>query len=511
MTNIIVISMLKNNNISVEPKIVYELSLPIIELHRRGKKMRNIILNEDQQNAFNAIGQYKSLFISGGAGVGKSHLLSYIVKNDPDNSIVVCATTNQAARVLTEKIDTGIKIPTMHSVLGLRPDYDGSTKDANELVSFGFKTLPKDMMVLQYKTLIIDEASMICAPVQKYIMELLQHENLARVVFVGDKYQLPCVKNDPFNFTQVEHVVELTQVMRSEGALMRYHQKIRSEVMSNLELSMFEEATHFDSKEDFVNHINSLECSKMVISYTNQTAGIYSKLLDADNFYEGQVCSALSPCMYNHITGGLVVKIDTNSRVEIDKLFKNYRLMKRDALKNGYEYHLPNEPAGIDLSDISYSRVYNEENDLMYISIWNGRKDDKESVHLNKLSREYRKFQDRVRTHLNDDELWFRCAKADGYLQSLKPLKPHPRLNPQILQEEALYWNNFFAITNAVPLRSIISSTAHRAQGMTVDAVAIDYQDLSRSPDKRLLYVALTRAAKQLIVYTGEEHVQQAA
>lgn len=121
------------------------------------------------------------------------------------------------------------------------------------------------------------------------------------------------------------------------------------------------------------------------------------------------------------------------------------------------------------------------------------------------------KFQDRVRTHLNDDELWFRCAKADGYLQSLKPLKPHPRLNPQILQEEALYWNNFFAITNAVPLRSIISSTAHRAQGMTVDAVAIDYQDLSRSPDKRLLYVALTRAAKQLIVYTGEEHVQQAA
>ena len=244
-----------------------------------------------------------------------------------------------------------------------------------------------------------------------------------------------------------------------------------------------------------------------MITHTNHASRTYSELLDAKELYVSQTCSSLSACRYGSLSGGCNrMEVTTNSHIIIDEIFNSYRRMKRDALKNGYEFHTPNEPVDIDIPNISYARIYNEDGDIMYISIWNGDATDKESIYLNRLSREYRKFQNRVRKEISNDSLWLSYAKGDGYLKSLNILKTQGYLTSKTIQEENLHWNNFFAIKQALPLRSIVASTAHRAQGMTVDAVGIDYKDISSAGDKRLLYVALTRAAKQIIIYTGEDY-----
>ena len=59
----------------------------------------NIELTPEQQIAFDAIGSHKSLFLSGGAGVGKSIVITEKFKASTPDKFILCATTNQAARV----------------------------------------------------------------------------------------------------------------------------------------------------------------------------------------------------------------------------------------------------------------------------------------------------------------------------------------------------------------------------------------------------------------------------
>lgn len=459
-----------------------------------------MLMNAQQQQAVELALRSKSLFITGGAGTGKSVVIAHLVKNDSYNRFIVCATTNQAARILSEKIGTGISVKTLHSVLGLHPTFDGSTKNSDELMTFAPNGVIESLVK---KVLVIDEASMICRPVQEYIQKLISEKRLGGVIFVGDRYQLPCVKDDPFDYNAVDEIIELTQVMRSEGALESYYNQIRTELIDGEELSYFSEATYFDDREAFIEHMNNIRTSKLVVSWTNATANIYSSRLDDREFYTGQLCNALSPCSYRNIEGDDVREITTNSHIVIDKIFGSYRQMKRDAQKAGYEFYLPNEPIGITIKEIVYARVYNEDNELMYISLWDAMTLDKTILYLNHMTREYRAFQDQVRSHIGNNALWYSVAKNDGYLKSLKQLSGRVKLSKSIWDHENLYWNNFFAINQAIPVRSVLSSTAHRAQGMTVETVGIDMSELAASPDKRLQYVALTRASKQIIMYVG--------
>jgi len=110
--------------------------------------MGTIKLTPEQQNAYDLIGEHKKLFLSGPAGCGKSVIITEKIKHDTSGDFILCATTNKAASVLSEKLDTGVKVSTLHSVLGLKPVNDGSTKDSDEITDFIFPTTAKNQISL---------------------------------------------------------------------------------------------------------------------------------------------------------------------------------------------------------------------------------------------------------------------------------------------------------------------------------------------------------------------------
>ncbi|WP_434657342.1 AAA family ATPase [Sulfurimonas sp. NW9] len=472
-----------------------------------------IVLTDEQQAAYNTIGVTKTLFLSGAAGCGKSVIITERMKNDTTGKFILCATTNQACRILSEKLNTGKQVPTLQSVLNMKPIYDGSTKNEDKLIDFYFQVPPKNFTSLVGMHLIIDEASMICKNTQHYLLELIELEHLESVTFVGDKYQLPCVKKEPFEYHRIDKVIELQYVKRANGELLDYYNQIRKDVINDEELSMFEHARYFDTTEEFSAYIKNIEGSKCVISWTNQAADTFSKLIDTSEIYEGKEYTALAYCSfkrlmeddYEHNTKNDSVSFTTNSNIQILKIFKDYDAMKRAAAREMYEYKLPKKPVNIELEIIKYVKVLSEDRDEIYVGIWDAPAKEKETLYLNNMTRKYRKFLNSIK-HKVPTTIWNRYAKEDGYPKSLYNISKHVKFSRDIIVYELSYWNDFHAIMEAVPVRSIYSTTAHRVQGTTVDVAGINWADISKGADKKLQYVALTRAAKELVFYIGDEN-----
>lgn len=465
--------------------------------------MSNITLTNEQQLAYDSIGKSKSLFLGGAAGSGKSVIITEKIKNCTNGNIVLCATTNKAASVLTEKLDTGVEVPTLHSVLGLKPIYDGSTKDGDEIMEFIFPTSARNNMGLVGKNLIIDESSMISLELQTYILEMLEQGNIESVTFVGDRYQLPCVKGEFFDYDSVEKTIELQKIKRAGGELLDYYNEIRSLVTKDVAFDLYEKAKIFDTEHEFTEYMKQVDGSKIIITYTNEAAKRYSHLIDSSSFYDSQECNALSQCRYQHLELSKSIGVRTNSPIKIVKLFDNYDQMVRASMREDYEYRLPLRPQKIEISNIFYAKVENEKKESMFISIWNGTNKEKERLYLNKFTRDYRKFQNRIKLKVNP-QIWKRFAKTDGYLKNISALRGVVKLSPFDWHSNNLYWNNFNVITQALILRSQLVSTAHRAQGITVDVAGLDLDDLAKSEDRKLAYVALTRASKELVFYRSK-------
>ncbi len=462
-------------------------------------------LTPAQQEAYNAISKHKSLFISGAAGCGKSVVITERMKSDVSGNLLLCATTNQACRILSEKLNTGANVPTLQSVLDMKPVYDGSTKNPDNLMDFFFSTPASEFTSLKGIHLIVDEASMICKNTQLYLLELLKREYLSSVTFVGDIYQLPCVKKEAMDYDLIDQVIELTQVKRADGKLLEYYNQIRKDVIADDPITIPVDVKHFDQLDEFASYMNNVNGSRCVISWTNAAADTFSKMMDSEELYEGQECTALAHCSYRHLEDDKEVSFTTNSNIIIEKLFTSYFTMKHDSIKTDYMYELPKKPVNLDLNAVRYAKVRNEDGETVYIAIWTTTNKEKETLYLNKMTRIYRKFLDSVRPRV-PKYIWDKYSKDDGYPKSLRNIKKQVHLPREVIMEDTVFWNDFFAVNEAVPLRSIFSTTAHRVQGTTVDVAGVNWTNISKCRDKRLQYVSLTRAAKELVIYTGAEN-----
>ena len=178
----------------------------------------------------------KEFILSGAAGVGKTFLMNYFINTTMPsyhktcallgmkpkyNEVVMTATNNQAASVLSE----AVKRPTstIHSFLNLKVNNDFSTGKS-------FLSRTRNWMVHENKIIFIDECSMI----DQDLMEMLHAGTKdCKIIYVGDHNQLPPVfeelspiyrRNAPF--------YELTEPMRNNGtpALMAICQQLRETV-----------------------------------------------------------------------------------------------------------------------------------------------------------------------------------------------------------------------------------------------------------------------------------------
>lgn len=141
--------------------------------------------------------------ISGFAGSGKTFLVKYLaekaekqqallnmVDSDlPRRTFYFTATTNKAAAVLEETVGKDKNVRTIHKLLGLVVQNDYTT--GKQIL------VRKDRVAsLRNSVIFIDEASMIHFDLLDAIRKSQDAAYDCKLVFIGDKYQLPPVKED---------------------------------------------------------------------------------------------------------------------------------------------------------------------------------------------------------------------------------------------------------------------------------------------------------------------------
>lgn len=188
--------------------------------------MEDFVLSPSQQAVVDAFPGFllsddTEMTISGSAGTGKTFLVQRLTElapahqvmaqllnpDIPDRTFTYTATTNKAAEVLRGllKQDTS----TIHSTLGLRVQNDYKT-GKQVLVPH----TPPDP--LSHTIIFVDEASMINDQLATALRQAVKKWKDCKLVFIGDKYQLPPVKEDICSIFRpgAPNVHELVEIQR---------------------------------------------------------------------------------------------------------------------------------------------------------------------------------------------------------------------------------------------------------------------------------------------------------
>lgn len=147
-------------------------------------------MNPEQQLALDDVLKGKNIFITGGAGVGKSYLVNKIVDASPKN-IGVCAMTGCAALLINGA--------TLHSYLAIGLAVDTPKTLANKIKKF----VTVIQRIQELDILLIDEVSMLSDELFEKVYEFLQivRKNNkpfggVQMIFVGDPFQLAPVNGN---------------------------------------------------------------------------------------------------------------------------------------------------------------------------------------------------------------------------------------------------------------------------------------------------------------------------
>ena len=178
-----------------------------------------IVLTSDQKKILEIMLSGRDVFISGGAGVGKSVLIRAFSEKYKDN-LVLCAPTGVAA--------VNISGSTLHSVFGL-PIKDVFTRsDIQEIYNKVYSYNPKKSGLKDKKLdvlcaancVIIDEISMcrgdVFAMVMACIRALRDRNKNIQLIVVGDFFQLPPVLTDKKSFTVTQDNGDNVKISQKE-------------------------------------------------------------------------------------------------------------------------------------------------------------------------------------------------------------------------------------------------------------------------------------------------------
>lgn len=175
------------------------------------------MLTKDQQEARDQLSDFildasaNEIILTGSPGTGKSYLLQDLKNilqeikainelgfNIPYHKIIQTATTNKASRIVN-----GV---TIHRILGVVPEKshrDGKTRLVKKCSNYYNATI-----------FFIDECSMIDGELYSFIKSELLENKCNKIIYVGDKNQLPPVNDDFSIFEQDIPTVELTELLR---------------------------------------------------------------------------------------------------------------------------------------------------------------------------------------------------------------------------------------------------------------------------------------------------------
>jgi hypothetical protein len=358
----------------------------------------------------------------------------------PDRKFIYTATTNKAAEVLRGTVNQ--ETHTIHSLLGLRVINDYKTGQQ----SLKYGTTKK---VLDHSIIFIDEASMINDELATAIRDTAKKAEDCKIVFIGDKYQLPPVKEDICSIFRppMQNMHELKEIHRQlEGspiiALANEYRDLLdnpSETWPKLPEGD-ETIIRYDDPTSYKNAIRERYSVPhkpddfRIVAWSNKRVNQYNNFIHKDvlGYHEpyaiGDQVTTNKP-LFIHGT----IAAPTDFRMEVTGAIQGTDEIEGHELK-GWWVYLDHR-----------SRVFQPNS-------W------EEAKKLSKL---------------------FATAKN---------------------------WPAYFAVKERwADLRPIHASTVHKAQGSTYREVFIDLEDMGRNTRwrdlVRVLYVAVTRASHKVHIY----------
>ena len=234
------------------------------------------LLNDEQKKIFDFIDMGYNIFITGGAGVGKSFVINLIPKRFHNKKIGICSMTGSSAIVINGT--------TLHSFMGI--GLANGSVDYLILKIQKNKAILKKLMYLQL--LVLDEVSMLGDDLFEKINIIFQTLRASdkpfgglQIVFVGDPFQLSPINSNYF-FTSPQfnncnfQVITLIKNMRTnELAFKEMLDRLRlgecseSDYLTLEKLKQTEFAnniipTKLYSKRQDVELINNTELAKLI-------------------------------------------------------------------------------------------------------------------------------------------------------------------------------------------------------------------------------------------------------
>lgn len=412
-------------------------------------------LNDEQRAAFTDVLAFindptrKYHRVSGGAGTGKSFFISKVADDillhkGPNSRLVdvaVTATTNKAAAVLADAMPHRRgEIGTIYSFMNLR--VSSNYNDGTQ------KIVPtRNWVVHDCVMIIVDEASMTNKDLMKYIEKGTTSD--CKILFVGDKNQLAPVKEElsPVYSQPLSESLLLKPVRNAEQpALMELCEQAVETVLTGKFFKIKEVPGVIDFldgptlKGVLEREYRTEDPKKRVLCYTNRKVIEYNEFIRELRGFTSPY--NVGEIMTNNSSAELVDKtrLYTDQMVEIMSVSQPY----------------------IDTNIIAKTEIEMVDLVVRDVNTW--------------AEYEITCFWD-----------------PDDRHEVLKYYSSHKR------------WDRYFRIRDNYPdLRSVASSTTHKAQGSTYDSVIVDLADIGKSTNReqtaRMQYVALSRPRNRIYI-----------
>lgn len=418
-------------------------------------------LNEDQLQAIQLMKHHFDpnkeessvpfFLLIGPAGTGKTTCTKQLALECPDLRIAFTAPTNKAVKVLRESLKgvPNVQTATIYSLLGLRMESNGLIKQL---------AIPDDLELKDVDAVVVDEGSMVNQELHTYIREAQSTSGIP-FIFMGDRAQLPPVKELLSPIWQIENHFELTKVVRHDNQILTLATYLRGKV--DLPFPQI----HIKS-----DHAEEEGVWKMA---TAPFEGGLLKYAAEGRFHEG-TCKAIA---WRNVTVSRLNALIRDACMGYTPLpfAKGDRVIAKSPCYDGKELLLHTDDEGLCEEVLEGT---------------------------NRWFSEYRSIRMRIRPDGRSGSTWVWAVhpqSAAALTADLKALAAKAVANRSLWKD---YWKlreSFHDISLAYAI------TAHRSQGSTYQSTFVDMTDILYNPNKqeamRCLYVACTRAKKQLFLH----------
>lgn len=435
--------------------------------------MRNHIDLTDEQehavsSAMDAIEHQKRYVIKGYAGVGKTYSLIELVKRckKKDYNICLTAPTNKAVDVIRRKMrdaNIDVDIMTTFKLLGLTVGSSGGKR----ILKSGRASSAK-----QYRTIIIDEGSMVSDELLKYLNRLCKS-----FITIGDPAQLPPVGEVESGAFHAGQCTELKTVIRqaSENPIIAASMLLREMIdAGTFDLDRLKQS--FDMKD----HTGIIEAPYQV-GLQWMMDSFKSKDFEKDNdkfrcvAWTNRTVNMINKMAYNNIYNNPDTPFMPNQTVVLrNNAMESFYVNQELNVKELYRETVPYRPCG---RDAAVTAAYAANQNLIDpVECWAVRLDSYEE------GEETAYCVDDDATHKRNISTLRDAAKAHGGM-----------------------WPLFFSYVDYyADLRHPYAMTVHCSQGSTFENQFLILDDILKNPRTKemmqMLYVAVTRPSNCLVV-----------